>query len=119
MLARMKTFFMMTLLGALLLGSSAGVQAGESSRQRLREAVQRNEVLSLRVILARIESEFEGRVIEVEIDDDDGQLIYEIDLLTPEGRVLELELDARSGALLNGDQRKIARARRNAQAQTP
>ncbi len=78
----------------------------------LREALERNELVSFRSIIDWIESQFVGRIVEVEMEDDDGELIYEVDLLTPHGDMLEFEFDARTGELLKISGRNIERARR-------
>jgi uncharacterized membrane protein YkoI len=44
-----------------------------------------------------------GRLIEVELDEDDGRWVYELTILHPGGRLQELEVDAVSGALIEDD----------------
>lgn len=39
-------------------------------------------------------------LLEAELEDEDGVLLYEVELLTVEGVVRELELDARDGRIL-------------------
>jgi len=39
-------------------------------------------------------------VLEIELDEDHGRTIYEIELLDEQGRVLELEVDAATGEIL-------------------
>ncbi|KCZ98807.1 peptidase domain-containing protein [Hyphomonas polymorpha PS728] len=58
------------------------------------------EILPLEVILGSILQRYPGEVLELELDDDDGQLIYEIEILTRRGIVLEMEVDARTGRIL-------------------
>ena len=41
-----------------------------------------------------------GRVIETELERDDGRWVYEFRLLPPSGQVFQLKLDAATGALL-------------------
>ncbi len=47
-----------------------------------------------------LEARHPGRIVEVELEDEDGLWLYEIEVLTPEGRLIEIELDARTGAIL-------------------
>jgi uncharacterized membrane protein YkoI len=42
-----------------------------------------------------------ARLLEVELEAEHGQYVYEIELLTADGQVRELELDARDGRLLH------------------
>lgn len=68
--------------------------------ERARAARARGEVLPLAQVLSRVELDFGGRVIEVELERDDGELLYELKLLLPDGRLIELEFDARTGELV-------------------
>ena len=93
------------LLGALGLSVSLGLADGRKHRKprdhtAVREALQRGEVLPLVKILAIASKEVPGDVIEVELEDERGALVYEIKILTSTGRVREVEIDARTGAVL-------------------
>lgn len=72
----------------------------KADHERARAARARGEVLPLAQILSLVERDFGGRVIEVELERDDGELHYELELLLPDGRVIELEFDARTGELV-------------------
>lgn len=55
--------------------------------------------------LARIALDrYPGRIVEAQLDEDDGRVVYEIKILRRNGRVLELELDARTGSILDVDE---------------
>lgn len=70
--------------------------------EEARRAVERGELKPLSEILARIEKEFDGRVLEVELERHrENRLVYEIELLTPDGRVLEIRYDGRTGERLS------------------
>ncbi|WP_173404058.1 PepSY domain-containing protein [Paracoccus marcusii] len=43
----------------------------------------RGDMLPLEQILARIEARHPGRIVEVELEDEDGLWLYEIEVLTP------------------------------------
>src|SRR3546814_653270 len=45
-----------------------------------------------------------ARLLEAELEEDDGLYVYEIELLTADGIARELELDARDGRLLKDEQ---------------
>jgi uncharacterized membrane protein YkoI len=51
-------------------------------------------------ILPGVEASLGARVIEVELEREDGRLIYEFELIAPDGRILEAEVDALTGAVL-------------------
>lgn len=59
------------------------------------------QILPLEVILGSVLQQYPGEVLKLELDDDDGELIYEIDVLTRRGIVLEMEVDARTGQILD------------------
>lgn len=65
-----------------------------------RRAVERGELLPLTRILSAMERDFPGRVLEVELDEDDGRYFYEIEVLLEDGRVIELTYDGKTGKLL-------------------
>ncbi|HKX95129.1 MAG TPA: PepSY domain-containing protein [Methylibium sp.] len=83
---------------ALLLALAlAATPAWTADQERARRATLAGAALPLATLLPAIERELGGRMIEVELDEDGGRLVYEIDLLLADGRVIELEVDARSG----------------------
>lgn len=91
---------------ALLIGTAlAPARADDDDHERARRAVESGQILALRDVLARLERSYPGRVLEVELERDDGQWIYEIKLLQADGRLLKLKLDARTAAVLKARQR--------------
>jgi uncharacterized membrane protein YkoI len=79
---------------------AAPALADRDDHERARRALQAGEILPLTEILAVAEAARPGRVIELELEREDGRWIYELELVTPEGRLYELEIDAASGAVL-------------------
>ncbi len=55
-------------------------------------------------ILAIARARVPGEVIEVELDDEDGQPEYEVKILTADGRSIETKIDAVSGAILKSEE---------------
>lgn len=91
------------LAAALILTVTVGgvASAGETSdHERAREALEAGEILPLRTILERIERDYPGRVMEVELERSREGWIYEIKLLRRGGALVKLEVDARDGAVL-------------------
>jgi uncharacterized membrane protein YkoI len=89
------------LLAAVVLAASHALPARERSEQdRARAAVAAGDRLPLSRILALVEAQVGGRVLEIELDDDDGREVYEIDILGDDGRVRELKVDPATGAIL-------------------
>lgn len=88
-------------LAALFMGPAAYADnRGRDDHDAARQAYQRGEILPLSQILQRVHKVAPGEVLEVELEEDDGRMIYEIEVLESSGRVLEVEIDARSGAVL-------------------
>lgn len=65
-----------------------------------RQAVLRREVVPLPRILTLVSGYQPGEVIEIELEGKNGQLIYDVHVLTDAGAVRELLVDARSGKLI-------------------
>lgn len=85
------------LLGALLSTTAMAGDLGHDEALSLRQA---GVILPLeQVITLALERHPGARLLEVELEEDDGQLIYEVELLTVSGVVRELGYDARDGRL--------------------
>lgn len=77
--------------------------AEEREHERAAAAVARGEILSLEVLLQRVGRREDERLIEVEIEREDGRWVYELELMGADGRVRELEVDAATGDILDDD----------------
>ncbi|NYZ12139.1 PepSY domain-containing protein [Azospirillum sp. RWY-5-1] len=93
-----------------LAGPAGSVRADDHDRARA--GVQSGELLPLRAVLDRVERDFVGRVLDVELEEEDGAAVYEIEILASGGRKIELVYDARSGRLLKAKGRDLESARR-------
>lgn len=95
--------FAVLLLVAGMVAAGATLQADERGRgdhdQALR-ALERGQVLPLRIVLDKVERDYPGQVLKVEFEDDDGRFIYEIRLLQNDGRLAKLKIDAVNGRVL-------------------
>lgn len=65
-----------------------------------RAAMLRGEILPLDRILDLVRAAFPGEIIEIELEIEDGSLVYEFDILSPEGRLFEVEIEAATGKVL-------------------
>ena len=72
-------------------------QAPERDHERARQARSSGAYVPLQTILDDALRREAGRIVDVELDEDDDE--YEIEILRPDGVVVELEYDARTGAL--------------------
>ena len=94
---RTLTGFVMMLLAMLGTGVS---YADNADHDRARQAVEAGDVLPLRTILDRVEREYPGQVMEVELDREKGEWVYEIKLLRKGGALVKLKIHARDGTTL-------------------
>jgi|SRR5712691_178856 len=84
---------------ALVLVCAAWVTA-DDDHARARKAHEAGQIVSLQAILNRVQAEFTGSPVAIELDDDDGPWVYKVKLLTTAGAIVKLEYDARDGRLL-------------------
>lgn len=83
----------------LMLDPVSGQAQLDAGRSRMLDSL-----LPMQDVLAQVQREFPGTLLDAELDrDDNGRWIYEIELLTPRGRILELTIDATTGAVLDKD----------------
>jgi hypothetical protein len=102
----------MRILVAIAAFLTVGALAFGGGSARDHERVETGEILPLSKILAVVEQAFEGRLIEVELEDEDGTLVYEIEILAPQGNVIEVTVDARDAKILEVEGRGIEAARK-------
>ena len=79
--------------------------ADEDDHDRARRAYEAGQVVGLGKILAHVRQAYQGRVLEIELDERLGTnhrslWIYGVKILTPQGHVVKLELNARTMRIL-------------------
>lgn len=88
-------------LAAVALFHDAGQVGASEDHERVRELRGEGAVRPLAELLSR--PELEGlRVIEAELEREDGRLVYQLELLDERGQVHERYFDAVTGAPLDG-----------------
>ncbi len=65
-----------------------------------RRLLDSGEILPLEVILKNIRQIFPGKVLEVELEKEDQQIVYEIEILGDDGVIKEIYINAKTGKLL-------------------
>ncbi|PKG01425.1 peptidase [Alcanivorax sp. 97CO-6] len=92
------------ILVALLCVCSLSSAADDISQDEALQLRQQGEIVAFSSLLETLKLRYpQGRVLEVELERDDGQLIYEIELLTGDRVVREIEMDARTGQVLDDE----------------
>ena len=100
MKVRALTFLISSLIVVLL--PAPAVHADDD--KRIRQLQRSGEILSLEQIFDKARRVKPGRIVDVDLDKDDGRYVYEIELLESSGKVWEMEFDARTGELLELEQ---------------
>lgn len=113
-MTRIRSATLLALAAAVVLALVAApvppVQADDPrDHDRARSALQAGEILSLRSVLDRAESQFTGDMIEAELEREGPLWVYDITLLAPDGSLLKLGYDATSGQLLQARGHEVAR----------
>ena len=88
------------LMTLTMLGTGVSYAADNADHDRARQAVEAGDVLPLRTILDRVEREYPGQVMEVQLDREKGEWVYEIKLLRKGGILMKLKVLARDGTIL-------------------
>lgn len=96
-------FPVLALIPMLLL---AGAARADDDHDRAREAVLAGRALPLRTILQRVATDLPGELIEAELEDEHGRLVYEIKVITPDGRVVKALYDAVDGRRLSSREKR-------------
>ncbi len=88
---------------ALVAGTISGIAAADDDDpgfEQIREWVRSGRILPLQQILDRYRPRYGDRLLDLEVEHEDGVIVYELEFLQEDGRVVELEVDARDGRLL-------------------
>lgn len=60
----------------------------------------KSEVVPVEQLFKNVQKDFEGIILELELEEEDLRWIYEVKLLTPQGNVLKIDYDAKTMAVL-------------------
>jgi|OM-RGC.v1.030645694 uncharacterized membrane protein YkoI len=78
----------------------AEAAVADDDMSRIRHLRDTQSILSLTDILASVEKKYPGTVLDVELEEEHGQIIYEIELLGRNKKIHHLKIDARSGKMI-------------------
>ncbi|MBG7609839.1 MAG: PepSY domain-containing protein [Anaerolineae bacterium] len=95
----MKRLLQTALLCIFFIGSNV---CADEDHERARELVSRGEIIALEQLMQQIINKHEGklRLLEAELEDKSGRLVYELELVDEKGLVRELLFDAKTGEAL-------------------
>lgn len=66
-----------------------------------RRLFESGEILPLEVILEKVRQVLPGKVLEVELENEDRKVVYEMEILGDDGVIREVYVDAKSGEILS------------------
>lgn len=99
---KISAIFIVLLASSVLATNTA---ASSDDYQRATQAVESGDILSLRVILERLEKSHPGQVLDVEFEQKRGLWIYELKILKAGGRLEKLKIDAKTGEIISNKER--------------
>lgn len=97
-LVRFLALIPVSFMGLLLVTQPAFADSDYEEAQQLREA---GTILPLEKILQKLQATHPGKVLEVELENKHGQLVYEIEILDSKGNVSKVKVNAKSGELIS------------------
>ncbi len=92
------------LLFAVALLSTVNVILASGDQDDVLRLKREGKILPLETILKKVKVLQTGKILEVELEQEHGRYIYEIEILTEEGAVWEFKYDAQSAKLLESEQ---------------
>ena len=90
---------MLLVAAGLVLATTSGTRADDDDHDFAKRALEQGRALPLSDIIAKVSRQVPGKVIEVELEDEDGSLVYDL-ILSPQGRLQEIEVNAATGKIL-------------------
>jgi uncharacterized membrane protein YkoI len=88
------------LAAGFMLVIMSGASAGDDDHEAARRALEQGRALPLPEIIAKVAQQVPGKVIDVELEDEDGTPVYDLKVLSPQGRLQEIEVEAATGKIL-------------------
>ena len=89
----------------LALLTSGGIlplaSADDDDWRDLHQEVKKGHLVGIGEIMDWLEARYEGQILEVELEQEKGQIEYEVEMIGPRGQVVEFEFDATNGELLS------------------
>ena len=87
-------------VAAGLCASGVALADDKPDADEILSAVRRGEAMPLARIERELAGAFPGEIVKVEIEREDGRLIYEFKTIDAQGRRADVYVDAKSGAVL-------------------
>jgi len=82
------------------LSNARAIASSEMDHDKARRALESGQILPLRAILEKIELQYPGQVLEIELEEKHQHWIYELKILQPAGKLIKLKVDASNATIL-------------------
>ncbi|MBL7003109.1 MAG: PepSY domain-containing protein [Gammaproteobacteria bacterium] len=79
---------------------SVAIAVADSDHIEARELLKNGEILPLDDILQNVRQQYTGVLLDIELEKEDGVIVYEFEILNQEGVVIEVYVDAKSGEII-------------------
>ena len=89
------------LLVSIMILDPLHVTRADDDHIEARHLLDSGEILPLEVLLNNVRQTFPGRILDVELEREDGHIAYEVEILGEDGVVSEIYIDARTGKVLS------------------
>jgi len=94
-------FCILTVILGLLISSPVHIVQAHDDYIEAKRLRDQGEIMSLEEILKNVRKSYPGRVLEVELEDENGRIVYELEILGHDRIVRGIYIDAKSGELLS------------------
>ena len=92
------------LAGISVLCITTGLALGYDREDKDLESAQATSAkVSMEQAIQTAKTKFPGRVVEAELEAEDGALVYEVKVVSASGETREIEIDAQSGEVLDSE----------------
>jgi len=97
-----KNFFTLyTFFISLLVLSPLHIVQADDDYIEAKRLLDSGEILALESILKNVRKKYPGKILEVDLEKEDGLIVYEIEILEKSGVVRKLYINARNGKLVS------------------
>ncbi|WNM59947.1 PepSY domain-containing protein [Candidatus Nitrospira allomarina] len=99
----MKRLHTISLLGATaLLLTSVGLAMSQDGKDKA-AAANLSASVTMEEAIKTATTQFPGKVLEAELESEDGKVMYEVEIVNASGEIREFEIDAQSGKVLSSE----------------
>ena len=99
----MKRLHTFSLLGAsALLLTSVGLAMSDDGKEKA-DVANLSTSVTMEEAINTATTQFPGKVLEAELESEDGKAVYEVEVVNADGVTREFEIDAQSGKILNSE----------------